>query len=136
GRQAAGALFLHWAGLSSLPWTAASAAWKPIFECVPSQNGLFVDPPQRHSANGRLATAYSLPFQSTTFTSSPSTLYEPFCLTVIVAIVAPASSTHFLHRRQEFGVRPGLRHLVEQQLHRFDRRQRAEHLSQDPDAIE
>jgi flavin-dependent dehydrogenase len=44
----------HQAGLSPLPGTAASAAAKPILECVPSQNGLFVDPPQRHSANGRL----------------------------------------------------------------------------------
>ena len=33
------------AGLSSDPATAASAAWNPIFECVPSQNGLFVDAP-------------------------------------------------------------------------------------------
>ena len=44
----------HQAGLSPLPGTAASAAAKPILECVPSQNGLFVDPPHRHSANGRL----------------------------------------------------------------------------------
>jgi hypothetical protein len=29
--------------------TACAAAWKPIFEWVPSQNGLFVDAPQRHS---------------------------------------------------------------------------------------
>jgi hypothetical protein len=28
--------------------TASSAAAKPIFECCPSQNGLVVDPPQRH----------------------------------------------------------------------------------------
>jgi hypothetical protein len=30
--------------------TAAIAPWKPIFECVPSQNGFVVDPPQRQSA--------------------------------------------------------------------------------------
>ena len=30
--------------------TAFSAALKPIFECVPSQNGFSVDAPQRHSA--------------------------------------------------------------------------------------
>jgi hypothetical protein len=29
--------------------TACAAAWKPIFEWVPSQNGFFVDAPQRHS---------------------------------------------------------------------------------------
>jgi hypothetical protein len=61
------------AGLSSEPGTAASAAWKPTFECVPSQNGLFVDPPQRHNLNGRFEIWYSFPFQSTSFTSSPST---------------------------------------------------------------
>jgi hypothetical protein len=43
------------AGLSPLPGTAASAAWKPVLECVPSQKGLVVDPPQRQSANGRFA---------------------------------------------------------------------------------
>ena len=30
------------------PGTACSAAWKPTFECVPSQNGFLVDAPQRH----------------------------------------------------------------------------------------
>ena len=29
--------------------TACAAAWKPIFEWVPSQNGFFVDAPQRQS---------------------------------------------------------------------------------------
>jgi hypothetical protein len=29
--------------------TAASAAWKPIFECVPSQKGLLTEAPHRHS---------------------------------------------------------------------------------------
>ena len=43
-----------YAGWSRDPGTAASAAWKPIFECVPSQNGFVVDAPQRHSAIGRL----------------------------------------------------------------------------------
>src|SRR5580765_7347935 len=76
----------YWAAFSSLPVTAASAAAKPIFECVPSQNGLVVEPPQRHSANGRLAIVYVAPFQSTSVTSSPSTRYGPFCLTLIVAI--------------------------------------------------
>jgi len=32
--------------------TARSAASKPALECVPSQNGLVVEPPQRHSATG------------------------------------------------------------------------------------
>ena len=41
------------AGLSSAAGpTAASAAENPILECVPSQNGLVVEPPQRQSANG------------------------------------------------------------------------------------
>jgi hypothetical protein len=29
--------------------TACAAAWKPIFEWVPSQNGFLVDAPQRQS---------------------------------------------------------------------------------------
>src|SRR5690242_1977573 len=33
------------------PLTAASAAWNPIFECVPSQKGLLTLAPQRHSEN-------------------------------------------------------------------------------------
>jgi low temperature requirement protein LtrA len=46
----------RYAGLSAEPGTAASAAWNPIFECVPSQKGFFVDPPQRQSAIGRRST--------------------------------------------------------------------------------
>src|SRR5205814_499356 len=61
------------AGVTIAIGTAASAAAKPILECVPSQNGLFVDPPQRQSANGRFGIVYAFPFQSTRFTSSPST---------------------------------------------------------------
>ena len=38
----------YFAGLSSLPGTDASAALKPIFECVPSQKGFFVEAPHRH----------------------------------------------------------------------------------------
>src|SRR4051794_28005091 len=34
---------------SADPGTACAAAWKPILEWVPSQNGFFVDAPQRHS---------------------------------------------------------------------------------------
>jgi imidazolonepropionase-like amidohydrolase len=39
--------------VSPLPGTAASAAENPVRECVPSQNGLVVEPPQRHRAKGR-----------------------------------------------------------------------------------
>ena len=53
--------------------TAASAAWNPTFECVPSQNGLVVDAPHRHNAIGSRSNLYSFPSQSSTFTSSPST---------------------------------------------------------------
>jgi hypothetical protein len=78
------------AGLSSLPGTAASAASNPILLWVPSQKGLVVEAPHRHSAIGRRDTVYAFPFQSTTLMSSPSTLYEPFRLTVmIVAMPAP-----------------------------------------------
>jgi len=41
---------------------AASPAAKPIFECVPSQNGLRVEAPHRHNAIGRRSIAYSAPF--------------------------------------------------------------------------
>lgn len=61
------------AGRSRLPGTAASAAAKPVRECVPSQNGLVDEPPQRQSAKGRLGMEYDTPFQSTSVTSSPST---------------------------------------------------------------
>src|SRR5215213_4262031 len=40
---------------SAEPGTARSAAWKPTFEWVPSQNGFVVDAPQRHSATVSLA---------------------------------------------------------------------------------
>ena len=56
----------------------------------------------------------------------------PLC----VAERSEATLRHLLHRRQEIGVRLGLPHLVEQQLHRLDRRQRVEDLAQHPDAVE
>jgi hypothetical protein len=71
----------YFAGLSWRPGTAASAALKPAFECVPSQKGLVIEPPQRHSANGLLGIWYGAPFQATSITSSPSTKYGPFCRT-------------------------------------------------------
>src|SRR5262245_39067172 len=43
---------------------------------------------------------------------------------------------HLLHRRQEVRVGLRLAHLVEEQFHRLDRRQRREHLPQHPDAVE
>ena len=74
------------AGLSALPGDRGLGCLQTrSFECVPSQNGLLVEPPQRHSANGRFGIWYSAPFQSVSFTSSPSTRYGPFCLTLIVA---------------------------------------------------
>src|SRR5579862_5428806 len=42
-------------GLSlSAALTAASAPWNPMRLCVPSQKGLFTEPPQRHSENAGL----------------------------------------------------------------------------------
>src|SRR5690349_19383291 len=37
---------------SLLSGTCSAAAWKPIFECVPSQNGFLLEAPQRHRENG------------------------------------------------------------------------------------
>src|ERR1017187_8497031 len=71
---------------SSIFFTAASAAWKPILEWVPSQNGLFTDPPQRHSENAVLPVkSYGLPSASTIsiVPSGASTRNGPFLRTVI-----------------------------------------------------
>src|ERR1035441_1464191 len=71
---------------SSIFFTAASAAWKPILEWVPSQNGLFTDPPQRHSENAVLPVkSYGLPSASTNsiVPSGASTRNGPFLRTVI-----------------------------------------------------
>src|SRR5947209_52978 len=57
-------------------FTAASAAWKPILEWVPSQNGLFTDAPQRHRATACLPVrSYLLPSASVSSSSlrSPET---------------------------------------------------------------
>ena len=57
---------------SALLGTAAWAARKPARECVPPQNGLLVEPPQRHNANeARLTGRYSWPFQSNSVTRPP-----------------------------------------------------------------
>src|SRR5439155_17699004 len=70
-------------GFSSVCWTAAIAPWNPIFECVPSQKGFVVDPPQRQSA--AFMTGTSLPCASTSL-NSPSTTYGPLSLILMVII--------------------------------------------------
>jgi hypothetical protein len=85
GRAAACPDFFSWA-------TAASAAWKPILLCVPSQNGFVTDAPQRHSANRgpRPLVSILLPLTSISSVVSPSTRYGPLGRTVILtAIHAP-----------------------------------------------
>src|SRR5204863_6925374 len=70
------------------------------FECVPSQKGLFVDPPQRQSENAGLPVrSHSRPSMSTNFTA-PSTRYGPFGLTVIFtsAIMSLAFSLSVIER--------------------------------------
>src|SRR3712207_5106313 len=62
--------------------TALSAARKPAFEWVPSQNGLFVDPPQRHSATVARLARNSLPSASSSRTG-PFTKYGPLSRAVI-----------------------------------------------------
>jgi hypothetical protein len=47
---------------SADPGTACAATWKPILEWAPSQNGFFVDAPQRQSQ--------TLPFVGRTFPSA------------------------------------------------------------------
>src|ERR1700722_1305648 len=66
--------------------TADSAPSNPIRLWVPSQNGLFTDPPHRHRENAGLPVkSYLLPSASTSSIepSGSSTRYGPFFLTVI-----------------------------------------------------
>src|SRR5215217_5145253 len=71
--------------------TALSAARKPIFEWVPSQNGLFCDPPQRHSATVARSVRNSLPSASSS-TTGPLTRYGPLSRAVIfVRSITPSS---------------------------------------------
>ena len=62
--------------------SARAAAWKPTFECVPSQNGLFVDAPQRQSTV-LVWVGKTFPFASRN-SIEPLTIYGPFGLTSIV----------------------------------------------------
>src|SRR5918994_6860173 len=62
--------------------TALSVARKPAFEWVPSQNGLFVEPPQRHSATVARSGRNSLPSASSS-TTGPFTRYGPLSRAVI-----------------------------------------------------
>ena len=96
-----------YAGRSVELGTASSAAAKPTLECVPSQKGFRVDAPHRHNLNGRVGGVYSLPFQSTTVTSSPSTSSEAFFRTVILAMscVSPVGDSPGLPSTREQVVR-------------------------------
>src|SRR6478672_5574080 len=67
--------------------TADSAAWKPSFECVPSQNGFVTEAPQRQREKAGLPVrSYLLPSASTSSRapSGASTRYGPFFLIVIL----------------------------------------------------
>jgi hypothetical protein len=75
-------------------FTAASAAWNPIFECVPSQNGLFTDVPHRHKENAGLpvkSTGVPSGFNNSMLPSGASTRYGPFGLHVIFTWAIPSS---------------------------------------------
>jgi hypothetical protein len=72
--------------------TAASAAWKPIFECVPSQNGFFVEAPHRHKDTAGLPSRLiSVPSTSIN-RIGPSTRSGPLGLAVIVTFASAISS--------------------------------------------
>src|SRR5438552_1940389 len=65
--------------------SSASSAFShhPLRECVPSQNGLRSERPQRQSANGFFGGSIVLPSASSSVTG-PVTRYGPFLRTVIV----------------------------------------------------
>jgi membrane associated rhomboid family serine protease len=66
--------------------TANSAPWNPMRLCVPSQNGLFTEPPQRQREKAGLPVrSYWVPFTSTSSIepSGASTRYGPLGRTVI-----------------------------------------------------
>src|SRR5713226_62042 len=80
----------HSFGAEELPasafFTADSAPWNPMRLCVPSQNGLETEPPQRQREKAVLPVrSYLLPSASTSSMepSGASTRYGPFFLTVI-----------------------------------------------------
>lgn len=84
-------------GLGFSEATAASAAWNPILECVPSQKGLFTLAPHRQSENAVFPTRlYALPFASinSILPSGHSTRYGPLGRIVIftTAILFPLSN--------------------------------------------
>src|SRR5829696_8808430 len=62
--------------------TALCAARNPILECVPSQNGLVIEPPHRHNATVALSARNSLPSASMSKTG-PFTRYGPLSSAVI-----------------------------------------------------
>ena len=68
--------------LSAESGTACAAAWKPIFEWVPSQKGFFVDAPQRQST---VLACAGMTFPLVSCSSIvPVTTYGPFGLVSIV----------------------------------------------------
>jgi hypothetical protein len=67
----------------------------------------------------------------------PSTDTTPHRVFDVDEVVSHRPSLpHLLHRGEELGVRLGLVEFVDEQFHRFDRRQRVEHLAEHPDAVE
>src|SRR6478736_2020983 len=81
-----------WTGYPSF-FTAPSAARKPILECVPSQKGLFVDAPQRHSATAcfpLMSTLLPSASAISNWLRSPLSTYGPvFLIRILIAIQFP-----------------------------------------------
>src|SRR6185312_9967419 len=90
---------------------ARSAASKPIFECVLSQNGFVCDAPQRQRAIGRPSSGRSKTLPSASISRiGPVTLYGPFSRTLIstISAVALGPRTRRAMNRQP-AARPGPR---------------------------